>query len=72
MISEENIKDMKKRFIHIQIHMKTMSKVFQNKGLVMKVLGCLNCSWQPKVIAIYESKDPSSMNLAILFGKLQE
>ena len=33
---------------------------------------CLSREWQPKVTAISESKDLSSMSLATLFGKLQE
>lgn len=40
--------------------------------MINKALRCLNHNWQPKVIIIYESKDLSSMNLAILFGKIQE
>lgn len=52
--------------------MRIMGKVFQNEDLVIKVLICLNCSWKPKVNAIYEYRDLFSLDLATLFGKLQE
>jgi len=32
----------------------------------------LNRTWQPKVTAISESRDLTSMNIATLFGKLRE
>ncbi|CAJ2652972.1 unnamed protein product [Trifolium pratense] len=72
MKSEENIKDMQTRFIHIVNHLRALGKTFNNEDLINKVLGCLNRSWQPKVTAISESRDLASMDLATLFGKLQE
>lgn len=37
-----NIEDMQKYFIHIVNHMRILCDIFQNKNLVMKILGCLN------------------------------
>ena len=68
----ESIQDMQKRFTHIVNHLASLGKTFQNEDLVNKVLRCLNREWQPKVTAITESQDLSSMSLATLFGKLQE
>lgn len=53
----ENIYDIKKRFIHIFNPMRTLEKVFQNEDLGVKVHGCLNHNFLPKVINIYESRD---------------
>jgi len=36
------------------------------------VLKCLDRSWQPKVIAILESRGLSTMTTTALFGKLRE
>ncbi|PNX77635.1 receptor-like protein kinase [Trifolium pratense] len=63
---------MQTRFIHIVNHLRALGKTFNNEDLINKVLGCLNQSWQPKVTAISESRDLTSMDLATLFGKLQE
>jgi len=63
---------MQKRFSHIVNHLASLGKTFTNEDLINKVLRCLSREWQPKVTAIYESKDLSSMSLATLFGKLQE
>jgi hypothetical protein len=52
--------------------MRTLGKTFQNKELNVKFLRYLNCSWKPKVIMIYESRDLSNMDMTTLFGKLQE
>lgn len=49
-----------------------MGKTFSNEELVIKIVKCLNCSWQPKVIAIGESKDLEAMDKHTLFGKLHE
>ena len=65
-------KTCKKRFTHIVNHLASLEKVFSDKDLINKVLRCLSREWQPKVTVIVESKDLSNMNLATLFGKLQE
>ena len=72
MNPNENIHSMQKRFTHIVNHLASLGKIFPNEDLINKVLRCLSREWQPKVTAISESKDISSMSLATLFGKLQE
>nr|KYP40635.1 Copia protein [Cajanus cajan] len=62
----------KKEFTHIINHLASLGKVFPNEDLINKVLRCLSREWQPKVTAIAESKDLTTMSLASLFGKLQE
>ena len=49
-----------------------MGKEFDKEELNIKVLKCLDRSWQPKVTAISESRDLSKMSTAALFGKLME
>nr|KYP50502.1 Retrovirus-related Pol polyprotein from transposon TNT 1-94 [Cajanus cajan] len=72
MNQNESIQDMQKRFTHIINHLASLGKVFPNEDLINKVLRCLSREWQPKVTAIAESKDLTTMSLASLFGKLQE
>ena len=71
MKPNESIQDMRKRFTHIVNHLASLEKVFSNEDLINKVLRCLSREWQPKVIAIVESKALSNMTLATHFGKLQ-
>lgn len=47
-----------------------MENIFKIEELFIKVLICLNYSWKPKVIVIFESMDLSPMDLTNLFGKL--
>ena len=70
MNTNENIQRMQKRFTHIVNHLASLGKTFPNEDLINKVLRCLSMEWQPKVTAISESKDLSSMSLATLFCKL--
>jgi len=72
MNTNENIQSMHKRFMHIVNHLASSRKAFPNEDLINKVLRCLSREWKPKVTAISESKDLSSMSPATLFGKLQE
>ena len=72
MQSEESIADVQKRFTHIVNHLTGLGKVFDKEELNIKVLKCLDRSWQPKVTAISESRDLSKMSTAALFGKLIE
>ena len=53
-------------------HLTGLGKVFDKEELNIKVLKCLDRSWQPKVTAISESKDLSKMSTVALFGKLME
>ncbi|XP_068462963.1 uncharacterized protein [Phaseolus vulgaris] len=68
----ESICDVQKRFSHIVNHLMSLDKKFDEKELNIKVLKCLDRTWQPKATAISESKDLTSMTVASLFGKLRE
>jgi len=46
--------------------------VFDKEKLNIKVLKCLDRSWQPKVTAISENRDMSKLSTTALFGKLME
>jgi len=50
----------------------SLGKTFDKEELNIKILKCLDRSWQPKVTAISESKDLTSLTTASLFGKLKE
>jgi len=69
---EESIADVQKRFTHIVNHLTGLGKVFDKEELNIKVLKCLDRSWQPKVTTISESRDLSKMSTAALFEKLME
>jgi len=68
----ETIIEVQKRFTHIVNHLMSLGKTFDKEELNIKVLKCLDRSWQPKVTAISKSKDLTSMTIASLFGKLKE
>jgi len=68
----ETIVEVQKRFTHIVNHLLSLGKTFDKEELNIKVLRCLDMSWQPKVTTISESKDLTSMTIALLFGKLRE
>ena len=72
MLKGESIADVQKRFIHIVNHLMSLGKVFDKEELNIKILKCLDRSWQPKVTAISESRDLTSLTTASLFGKLRE
>nr|KYP33248.1 Retrovirus-related Pol polyprotein from transposon TNT 1-94 [Cajanus cajan] len=68
----ESISDFQKRFTHLINHLVDLGRKFEEEELNLKVLQCLDRSWQAKVTAIEESKDLTSLTLATLFGKLRE
>jgi len=68
----ESICDVQKRFSHIVNHLMSLGKMFDKEELNIKILKCLGRTWQPKVTAISESKDFTSMYVPSLFGKLRE
>jgi len=68
----ETICDVQKRFSHIVNHLMSVGKTFYKEELNIKILKCLDRTWQPKVTAISESKDLTSMTAASFFGKLRE
>ena len=49
-----------------------MGKEFDKENLNIKVLKCLDRSWQAKVTTISETRDLSTLTSAALFGKLRE
>nr|KYP76778.1 hypothetical protein KK1_021034 [Cajanus cajan] len=68
----ESISNFQKRFTHLINHLIDLGKKFEEEELNLKVLQCLDRSWQTKVTTIEESKDLASLTLASLFGKLRE
>jgi len=61
MQPEESIADVQKRFTHIVNHLTGLGKEYDREKLNIKVLKCLDRSWQPKVTAISESRDLSKL-----------
>ena len=72
MLKGEIIAEVQKRFTHIINHLMSLDKNFEKEELNIKILKCLDRSWQPKVTTISESKDQTSLSMASLFGKLRE
>jgi len=55
MLKGESIAEIQKRITHIVNHLMSLGKII-DKELNIKILKCLDRSWQPKVTAISESK----------------
>ena len=72
MLIGESIAELQKRFTHIINHLMSLGKTFDKEELNIKILKCLDRLWQPKVTAISESKDLTSLTATSLFGKLRE
>jgi len=72
MLKGETIVEVQKKFTHIINHLMSLEKTFEKEELNIKILKCLDRSWQPKVTTISESKDLTSLSMASLFGKLRE
>ncbi|GAV64557.1 UBN2 domain-containing protein, partial [Cephalotus follicularis] len=70
MHNDECISDMFTRFTTITNSLKNLGKSYPNQELVRKILRCLPKSWTPKVTAIEEAKDLSTLPLEQLFGSL--
>ena len=68
----ETIAEVQKRFTHIVNHLIGLDKVFDKEERNIKILKCLDRSWQPKGTAISETRDLSTLTTATLFGKLRE
>ncbi|GAV62914.1 DUF4219 domain-containing protein/UBN2 domain-containing protein, partial [Cephalotus follicularis] len=64
------ISDMFTRFTTIINSLKNLGKSYSNQELVRKILRCLPKSWTPKVTAIEEAKDLSTLPLEQLLGSL--
>ena len=50
----------------------SLEKTFEKEELNIKILKFLDRSWQPKITAISELKDLTSLSMTSLFGKLRE
>jgi len=72
MLKGESIAEVQKRFTHIINHLMSLGKTFDKEELNIKILKCLDRSWQPKVTTISESKDLTSLTTTSLFGKLRK
>jgi len=72
MLKGETIAEVQKRFTHVINHLMSLEKTFEKEELNIKILKCLDRSWQPKVTTISELKDLTSLSMAYLFGKLRE
>jgi len=72
MLKGETIAEVQKRFTHIINHLMSLDKNFEKEELNIKILKCLDRTWQPKVTVISESKDLTSLSMASLFGKLKD
>ncbi|GAV77669.1 UBN2 domain-containing protein, partial [Cephalotus follicularis] len=70
MHDNECISDMFTRFTRIVNSLKNIGKSYSNQELIRKILRCLSRSWTPKVTAIEEAKDLSTLPLEQLLGSL--
>ncbi|GAV77517.1 UBN2 domain-containing protein, partial [Cephalotus follicularis] len=70
MLGNENISSMYARFNDIINALKGLGCAYTNHELVSKILRCLPKSWEPKVTAIEEAKDLSTLSLQDLLGLL--
>jgi len=59
-------------FTHIVNYLISLDKQFDKEELNIKILKCLDRSWQPKVITISETRDLTTLTVVVLFGKLRE
>ena len=72
MQAGETRADVQKRLTHIVNHLIGLGKIFDKEELNIKVLKCLDRAWQPKVTAITESRDLTTLSTVALFGKHRE
>jgi len=66
MLKGETTAKVQKRFTHIINNLMSLDKTFEKEELNIKILKCLNRAWQPKVTAISESKDLTSLSMAFV------
>ena len=71
MLKGESIAEVQKRFTHIINHLMSLGKTFDKEELNIKILKCLDRSWQPKFTTISESKDLTSLTTTSLFESLE-
>ena len=70
MSSNETISEMFTRFTMIINSMKNLGKTYTNEEMIEKLLRSLPKLWQPKVTAIREAKELSTLSLEQLLGSL--
>ena len=70
MKNGETISKLQKRFTHIVNHLLGLGKMFEDEELNIKILNCLTRTWEPKILAIKESKNLTTMMMEDLFSKL--
>ena len=68
----KTIVDVHKRFTHIVNHLIGLGKQIDKEELNIKILKCLDRSWQPKVTSISKTRDLTTLTTATLFCKLRE
>ena len=68
----ETIAQMQKRFSHLINRLNLLGNPISNGIPTNKVLRCLTRNWQPKVTAIKEANNLTTLDLTTLFGKLEE
>ena len=68
----ESVSDMQKRFVHLVSRLNALGKPVSNEIATNKILRCLSREWQPKVTAIKEANDLTTLTITTLFGKLEE
>jgi len=70
MKNGETVFKLQTRFTHIVNHLLGLGNMFEDGELNIKILNCLTRTWEPKNIAVKESKDLASMSMEALFEKL--
>jgi len=68
----ETIADVQKWFTQFVNHLIELGKQFDREESNIKILKCLNRSWQPKVTVISETRDLTTLTTVALFCKLRE
>jgi len=67
----QTIVDVQKGFTHIVNHLMGLRNVFDKEEFNTKILKSLDRNWQPKVTAISEKRDITTLTTATLFRKLK-
>jgi len=60
-----------KRFTHVVNHLIGLGKQFDKEDMNIKILKCLDRSWQPKVTTISKTRDLTTLTTTTLFRKLR-
>lgn len=68
----ESVDSMLTRFLHLINKLRNLGKTYSNKDYPNKILRTMCREFQPKVIAMKESKNPCTLDITKLFRKLVE